>query len=57
MVEMNEKLKTEISLRNDSETELKKNQEKLLKYVRELERSNQSLDEFAMIGRTIYRSL
>jgi signal transduction histidine kinase len=50
LVEMNEKLKTEISLRNDSEKELKKNQEKLLKYVRELERSNQSLDEFAMIA-------
>ena len=50
LIEMNEKLKTEISLRNDSEMELKKNQEKLLKYVRELERSNQSLDEFAMIA-------
>ncbi len=50
LVEMNEKLKTEISLRNDSEMELKKNQEKLLKYVRELERSNRSLDEFAMIA-------
>lgn len=50
LVEMNEKLKTEISLRNESEMELKKNQEKLLKYVRELERSNRSLDEFAMIA-------
>ncbi len=50
LVAMNEKLKTEISLRNESEMELKKNQEKLLKYVQELERSNRSLDEFAMIA-------
>ncbi len=50
LIEVNEKLKTEILLRNESEMELKKNQEKLLKYVRELERSNRSLDEFAMIA-------
>ena len=50
LIEMNDMLKTEIALRNVSEYELKKNQEKLLKYVKELERSNQSLDEFAMIA-------
>ena len=49
-IEINDMLKTEISLRNVSEYELKNNQEKLLKYVKELEGSNQSLEEFAMIA-------